>query len=137
MLISVHQKVHNAGSSITIELQGPFNKLQKLVFPIVQLFQILQYIIRAFENVKQLLIKEAHQPFIKQYLKQDDIMCKINACNVDIQSALDMFNVCFPLWFIVIYIYLLLSTALCFNLHGAEIGAITFLFPFNNYMAEI
>ena len=64
-------------------------------------------------------------------------MYKINACDANIQSALDMFNVCFPLWFIVIYIYLLLSTALCFNLHGAKIGAITFLFPFNNYMAEI
>ena len=64
-------------------------------------------------------------------------MCKINACDVDIQSALDIFNVCFPLWFIIIYIYLLSSAALCFNLHGAKIGATTSLFPFNNHMAEI
>jgi len=64
-------------------------------------------------------------------------MCKINTYNVDIQSALNMFNVYFPLWFIVIYIYLLSSAALCFNLHGAEIGATTSLFLFNNCIAEI
>lgn len=74
-LISVRQEVHDAGSSVTLELQGPLHKLQE-----------------AFENVKQLFIKEAHRPFIKRYLKRDDIMRSISACDADIRSALDMFN---------------------------------------------
>jgi len=82
-----------------------------------QVSKILLLINRAFENVKQLFIKEAHQSFIKSYPKWNKIMCKISSCDAEIRSALDMFNVCIPLWLILIDISLLPSTDLCFNSH--------------------
>lgn len=74
-LIAVRQEVHDAGSSVTQELQGPLNKLQE-----------------AFDGVRRLLVKESHRPFIKRYLKRDEIMREIAACDADIRAALDMFN---------------------------------------------
>jgi len=63
------------------------------------------------------LIEEAHRSFLERYLKRNDIMRNISSCDAEIQSALDMFHVCIPLWFIIIDIFLLPSTALCFNWH--------------------
>ena len=95
-LISVRQEVHDAGSSVTLELQESFNKLRESVFPIHQSSEILWFINRAFENVKRLVIKEAHRPFIKRYLKQNDIMRNISSYDAEIRLVLDMFNVCIP-----------------------------------------
>jgi len=39
-LISVRQEVHDAGSSVTLELQGPLHKLQESVSFLDQLFRI-------------------------------------------------------------------------------------------------
>lgn len=47
----------------------------------------------AFENVRKVLRKEATRPFIKRYLKRDEIMRDIAGCDADIRAALDMFNV--------------------------------------------
>ncbi|KAJ3573275.1 hypothetical protein NP233_g2522 [Leucocoprinus birnbaumii] len=74
-LIAVRQEVHGAGNSVAQELQGPLNKLQE-----------------AFDSVRRLLVKEAHRPFIKRYLKRDEIMRDIAQCDADIRAALDMFN---------------------------------------------
>ncbi|KAJ3553830.1 hypothetical protein NP233_g12558 [Leucocoprinus birnbaumii] len=74
-LIAVREEVHGAGSSVVQELQGPLNKLQE-----------------AFDSVRRLLVKEAHRPFIKRYLKRDEIMRDIAQCDADIRAALDMFN---------------------------------------------
>ncbi|KXN85940.1 Dual specificity protein kinase splB [Leucoagaricus sp. SymC.cos] len=75
-LISVEQEVHEAGVSVTQELQVPLNKLQE-----------------SFNSVRRVLIKEANRPFIKRYLKRDEILREIAACDADVRDALDMFSV--------------------------------------------
>jgi abelson tyrosine-protein kinase 1/abelson tyrosine-protein kinase 2 len=47
---------------------------------------------RAFEGVRRLLVKEAQRPFIKRYLKRDEILRDIAGCDADVRAALDMFN---------------------------------------------
>jgi len=66
---------------------------------------------------KWLFFEEAHRFFIKRYVKRNNFMPKISSCDAEMRSALDMFHVCIPLWFIIIYISLL-PTALCFNSHS-------------------
>lgn len=39
-------------------------------------------------------MKEATRPFIKRYLKRDEILRDLEGCDADLRAALDMFNVC-------------------------------------------
>lgn len=40
-----------------------------------------------------LLQKQVHRPFLKRYLKRDDILKSVNACDVALSDALGMFSV--------------------------------------------
>ena len=41
-----------------------------------------------------LLTKQVHRPFLKRYLKRDDILRNINACDTALNDALGLFSVC-------------------------------------------
>ena len=54
---------------------------------------------RAFKKVHRLLLKESHRPFLKRYLRRDEIQIKIGVCDTSLSDALGMFSVCSFLFF--------------------------------------
>lgn len=98
-LIAVRQEIHQAGDLVTEELQLPLERLQEYVLMNFS-WMLANRSPNAFEHVRRLMVKEANRPFIKRYLKRDDIMGEISGCDTDIREALDVFNVCvvFPLF---------------------------------------
>ena len=48
---------------------------------------------RAFKAVHILLQKQVHRPFLKRYLKRDDILRNINGCDAALSDALSLFSV--------------------------------------------
>jgi len=50
---------------------------------------------RAFTNVRMLMQKQVDRPFIKRYLKRDDILQAIRVCDTELNNALSLFGVCF------------------------------------------
>ena len=49
---------------------------------------------RAFVHVHVLMQKQVNRPFIKRYLKRDDILQAIQGCAAELNNALNMFSVC-------------------------------------------
>ncbi|KAG7086098.1 hypothetical protein E1B28_003613 [Marasmius oreades] len=75
ILLSVRQEVREAGDQVTEELAVPITKLTE-----------------AFNSVYVFLQKQAHRPFLKRYLKRDEILRQIQGCDVELQEALGMFS---------------------------------------------
>ena len=50
---------------------------------------------RAFADVHSLMQKQVSRPFIKRYLKRDEILRAIQGCDVELNNALGMFSVGF------------------------------------------
>lgn len=48
---------------------------------------------RSFSQVHTLLTKQASRPFLKRYLKRDEISKQLAACDVGLQEALGLFSV--------------------------------------------
>ena len=48
---------------------------------------------RAFTKVRDFLLKQAHRPWIKCYLKRDEILAMIEECGQGLTEALEMFSV--------------------------------------------
>ena len=48
---------------------------------------------RAFVHVHALMQKQVNRPFIKRYLKRDDILQAIQGCDAELTSALNTFSV--------------------------------------------
>lgn len=48
---------------------------------------------RSFNDVHALLVKQAGRPFLKRYLKRDEISKQLHQCDVGLQEALGMFSV--------------------------------------------
>lgn len=55
---------------------------------------------RAFNRVHRLLLKQGHRPFIKRYLKRDEIQVQIQVCDTALGDALGMFSVCSHVFFL-------------------------------------
>jgi hypothetical protein len=91
-LIAVRQEIHQAGDLVTEELQLPLQRLQEYVFIEVSP-ALANSLSRAFDRIRRLMVKESTRPFIKRYLKRDDVMKEITDCDTDVREALDVFNV--------------------------------------------
>ncbi|KAH7868104.1 uncharacterized protein C8R40DRAFT_1003620, partial [Lentinula edodes] len=76
ILLSVRQEVYEAGDEVEDELRLPFDKLTEL-----------------FNDVHALLVKQAGRPFLKRYLKRDEISKQLHQCDVGLQEALGMFSI--------------------------------------------
>jgi hypothetical protein len=50
---------------------------------------------RAFGDVLHFLTKMAHRPFLKRYLKRDEILFSIASCDASLNDALGLFGVGF------------------------------------------
>lgn len=48
---------------------------------------------RTFTQVRDFLLKQAHRPFLKRYLKRDEILREIASCDTALSDALSMFSV--------------------------------------------
>ncbi|ESK86494.1 hypothetical protein Moror_9860 [Moniliophthora roreri MCA 2997] len=75
ILLSVREEVKEAGDQVTEELRVPISKLTE-----------------AFNTVYIFLQKQAHRPFLKRYLKRDEILRQIEGCDAELQEALGMFS---------------------------------------------
>ncbi|KAF9069993.1 hypothetical protein BDP27DRAFT_1362916 [Rhodocollybia butyracea] len=75
ILLSVRQEVWEAGDQVAEELKLPVDKLTE-----------------SFTDVHTLLIKQAGRPFLKRYLKRDEISKQISLCDIGLQEALGMFS---------------------------------------------
>lgn len=75
LLLSVQIEVHETGNKVEKELAHPMEKL-----------------VESFTRVRDLLLKEAHRPFLKRYLKREDILREIAGCDTMLSDALSMFS---------------------------------------------
>lgn len=75
ILLSIREEIREAGDDVGIELRTPLNKL-----------------LEAFVNVHALMQRQVNRPFIKRYLKRDDILRAIQGCDAELNSALNMFS---------------------------------------------
>ncbi|KAJ3730506.1 hypothetical protein C8R42DRAFT_650363 [Lentinula raphanica] len=76
ILLSVRQEVYEAGDEVAEELKLPFDKLTE-----------------SFNDVHALLVKQAGRPFLKRYLKRDEISRQLHQCDIGLQEALGMFSI--------------------------------------------
>ncbi|KAA1466979.1 hypothetical protein DENSPDRAFT_63475 [Dentipellis sp. KUC8613] len=74
-LISVRDEILDAGGAVLDELKAPIAKLNE-----------------AFMEVNYFLKKQAHRPFLKRYLKRDEILRSIAVCDAGLSDALGMFG---------------------------------------------
>ncbi|KAG6902523.1 hypothetical protein C0995_015340 [Termitomyces sp. Mi166 len=75
ILLSVREEVKEAGDQVDEELQAPITKLTE-----------------SFHSVQSFLLKQVHRPFLKRYLKRDEIQGQIRACDAGLSEALGMFG---------------------------------------------
>ncbi|KAH8112737.1 hypothetical protein DFH11DRAFT_1606815 [Phellopilus nigrolimitatus] len=76
ILFSVRQEIYEAGDQVGEELTMPLLKLTE-----------------SFKAVHILLQKQVHRPFLKRYLKRDDILRSIGFCDVALNDALGLFSI--------------------------------------------
>ncbi|KAF7289995.1 Protein kinase domain-containing protein [Mycena chlorophos] len=76
LLISVVQEVRSMGDKVEDEMQEPLEKL-----------------VETFTQVRDFLIKQAHRPFLKRYLKREDTVREISSCDTSLTDALSMFSI--------------------------------------------
>jgi len=93
ILLSIREEIHETGNYVGIELQEQITKLVEYVHR-----PSLQSVAhsapnRAFARVQALLQKHTNLPFIQRYLKRDDILQAIQACDAELTSTLDVFSV--------------------------------------------
>ncbi|KAJ6515780.1 hypothetical protein C8R45DRAFT_811380 [Mycena sanguinolenta] len=74
-LLSVVQEVHEMGDKVEKELTEPLKKL-----------------IHTFNQVRDLLIRQARRPFLKRYLKRDETVRDLAGCDTSLTDALSMFS---------------------------------------------
>ncbi|KAK0472502.1 hypothetical protein IW261DRAFT_1343551, partial [Armillaria novae-zelandiae] len=75
ILISIRQEIHDAGDMVGAELILPISKLTD-----------------AFNEVLFFLQKQIHRPFLKRYLRRDEILRQIAACDSGLQDAMETFG---------------------------------------------
>ncbi|TFK45230.1 hypothetical protein OE88DRAFT_1640190 [Heliocybe sulcata] len=76
ILLSVKDEIDQAGEAVANELQEPMKKL-----------------IDAYLAVHTFLTKQMHRPFLKRYLKRDEIVREIAGCDTALSDALEMFGI--------------------------------------------
>ena len=96
ILISVRDEIIDAGSTVPEELLAPIAKLVEWV-PAALIHMHAFHLIctphRAFGEVRYLFNKLSQRPFLKRYLRRDDILFGISGCDTSLHEALGMFAV--------------------------------------------
>ena len=94
ILISVREEIFDAGDVVGQELAAPIRKLEEYAFSVKSIEADLSHlIIRSFEGVYHLLIKLSNRPFLKRYLRRDEILRDISDCDGSLRDALGLFGV--------------------------------------------
>ncbi|KAF7306038.1 Protein kinase domain-containing protein [Mycena chlorophos] len=75
ILLSVREEIKDAGEKVAEELQMPIDKL-----------------VESFTRVQNFMLKQAHRPFLKRYLKRTEIIRDIAGCDKGLTDALSMFG---------------------------------------------
>jgi abelson tyrosine-protein kinase 1 len=76
VLWSVREEVRAAGDETGEELREPVARL-----------------VEAFEGVRAVLVKQAHRPFLKRYLRRDEILRELAGCDNALGDAMSLFGV--------------------------------------------
>ena len=96
ILISVRREIFDAGDVLEQELAAPIQKLEEYVFCAnLQLSQASSHIsfTRSFEGIHRFLIKLINRPFLKRYLRRDEILRDLSDCDSSLRDALGLFGV--------------------------------------------
>ncbi|PPR04893.1 hypothetical protein CVT26_012713 [Gymnopilus dilepis] len=75
VLISVREEVHEAGDEVGAELASPLAKLEE-----------------AYTFIYRFMVKQTNRPWLKRYLKRDEILRDIAACDSMLRDALSVFG---------------------------------------------
>ncbi|KDQ11798.1 hypothetical protein BOTBODRAFT_35049 [Botryobasidium botryosum FD-172 SS1] len=76
ILISIIQEIHEVGDdNLVAALQEPVSKL-----------------VASFEMIHRMMKKQAERPFIKRYLKRDEVLQQIRECNESLSDSMSVFN---------------------------------------------
>lgn len=75
ILYSVREEIADAGDQVGEELHHPIERL-----------------VESFHDVYQFLQRQNHRPFIKRYLKREEIQRALGVCDNSLNDALNMFN---------------------------------------------
>ncbi|KAJ7617179.1 hypothetical protein FB45DRAFT_756602 [Roridomyces roridus] len=75
LFLSVREEVHGMGGRVQMEMEKPLEKL-----------------VETFTQVHEFLLKQAHRPFLKRYLKREEVLRSISACDTALTDALGMFS---------------------------------------------
>lgn len=96
-LISVRDEIADAGFTVAEELQAPIAKLVECVLAALTSPHILLSDFAtphsAFGEVHHFLKKLGHRPFLKRYLRRDEILISLAQCDSSLNEALGMFGV--------------------------------------------
>ena len=95
ILISVREEIRDAGDIIDDDLAAPVSKLIEYVCPL-STGTLIILLASSFSLVYSLIHRLNHRPFIKRYLKRDDILRQISECDKSLTDALGMFGVSLP-----------------------------------------
>ncbi|KAJ6500147.1 hypothetical protein C8R47DRAFT_284025 [Mycena vitilis] len=76
ILLSVREEIKDAGADVGNELTAPIEKL-----------------VSSFTRVHNFMLKQAHRPFLKRYLKREEILRDIAGCDKAVGEALNMFGI--------------------------------------------
>lgn len=96
ILISVRAEIFEAGDVLARELAIPIRRLEEYVPFDIWLFEhnsLMFLSSRSFEGVYYFLNKQTTRPFLKRYLRRDQIFQDRAACDASLRDALTMFNV--------------------------------------------
>jgi abelson tyrosine-protein kinase 1 len=93
ILISVREEIVDAGYTVAEELHAPIAKLDECGHSSIPYVTSLTGLYRAFTEVLYFLTKMGHRPFLKRYLKRDEILSSIASCDAVLSDALGMFGV--------------------------------------------
>ncbi|KAJ7701117.1 hypothetical protein B0H17DRAFT_1195411 [Mycena rosella] len=72
--------------SVQLELHKPGNKVEK------EMAKPMEKLVETFTQVRDFLLKQAHRPFLKRYLKHEEILRDISGCETLLSGALSMFS---------------------------------------------
>ena len=95
ILISIREEIFDAGDILGQELAAPIVKLEEyvLLHSISIRPNFSHLITRSFEAVHHFLLKQSSRPFLKRYLRRDQTLRDIAACDTSLRDALALFGV--------------------------------------------
>lgn len=90
----VENEILEAGVDVALDLKVPLTALTKCVNEHHSSIRRTHIVFdRAFESVRDLLLKEAKRSFIKRYLRRRDTLADLGDCDKNLIYALNLFGV--------------------------------------------